>query len=967
MIPALCGGPSMEPSAPRLASIFRFGLFQADASRGTLARQGSPVKIQDQPFRVLVMLLQRPGDVITREELRQSLWPEGTYVDFDGSLNVTLKKLRAALDDDSDNPRFIETVPRRGYRFIAPVAVEKVELPAPSNGVELPNPADLGSDAKAPALPETRGAPPRGLVYGASAVVLLVLAGLAWYLRYDFSRTKTSTDPTASAVPVLRESVAVLGLRNLSGKVDDAWLATAFSEMLSTELAAGERLRLVSGEDVANLRQSLSWSQTDTLGQDTAARIGTALNSDLLVLGSYTHVGGAEQGQLRLDVRLQKAKSGEILAEIAETGSSQDLFQITSRVGARLRERLGVPGTAESDEAGVLASLPLDREAAQFYARGLVKLRDFDALAAKDLLEQAAKADPKFSLVHAMLARAWSQLGYEQKRKEEAKKAFDLSIDLPRIGKMQVEGDYYESLGNHEKAASTYGALFELFPDSVEFGLQLVSAQGMAGHSNQAMEAIARLRRLPAPASLDPRIDIAESRVAATKANSLALLESALSKASSQGKKLVYARASLEKCMQLLYGEHPDQAGPACKDGYNIYLAAGNKLGAADALRLMGDKQGAEGQVAQARATYQRALKILEGLGEHLKTATILNNMAIGFTNEGNLDRGEQLYRQAKFHFEQAGDKSNTGVALVNIADILYLRGHLPAAAKTYEQVLEIQASLDKGEPGYALYRLADLNLAEGHVQDAHRLAAQAIDSFRPRKFDLHGAMSEMGDILAAEGDLAGARQQYQGAMDIRQSLGRTGDVAESKASLGELAVEEGHPDQAEPLLRFALAELEKEQAGPDAASVYTVLSRALLMQRKLGEAREAAQRATALSRTSPDPALKLPVAIQNARIEAAGQKGMGHASLASAVQRLRSVIASARKLGYYQIECEARLAMAEAELKIDSAAGRSQLELLEKETHERGLEFLSHKAQLAASSQPSLPGRSLTTPWILP
>jgi DNA-binding winged helix-turn-helix (wHTH) protein len=106
--------------------IFRFGRFKADASRGTLSRGGLRVRLQEQPFRVLIWLLERSGEIITREELRQQLWPEGTYVDFDGSLNVILKKLRAALDDDSDNPRFIETVPRRGYRFIAPVTAERV-------------------------------------------------------------------------------------------------------------------------------------------------------------------------------------------------------------------------------------------------------------------------------------------------------------------------------------------------------------------------------------------------------------------------------------------------------------------------------------------------------------------------------------------------------------------------------------------------------------------------------------------------------------------------------------------------------------------------------------------------------------------------------------------------------------------------------------------------------------------------
>ena len=103
------------------ARVFGFGQFEADLTNNTLTRNGMRVKIQEQPFRVLILLLQARGDLVSREMLRQNLWPDGTHVDFDGSLNVILKKLRAALDDDADNPRFIETVPRRGYRFIAPI------------------------------------------------------------------------------------------------------------------------------------------------------------------------------------------------------------------------------------------------------------------------------------------------------------------------------------------------------------------------------------------------------------------------------------------------------------------------------------------------------------------------------------------------------------------------------------------------------------------------------------------------------------------------------------------------------------------------------------------------------------------------------------------------------------------------------------------------------------------------------
>jgi eukaryotic-like serine/threonine-protein kinase len=106
--------------------IYRFGVFRLDPDRGALVRKGLPVRLQGQPLRVLCQLLQHPGEIVTREELRQSLWPNGTYVEFDGSLNAALKRLRLALGDDSENPVFIETVPKHGYRFIAPVECEQL-------------------------------------------------------------------------------------------------------------------------------------------------------------------------------------------------------------------------------------------------------------------------------------------------------------------------------------------------------------------------------------------------------------------------------------------------------------------------------------------------------------------------------------------------------------------------------------------------------------------------------------------------------------------------------------------------------------------------------------------------------------------------------------------------------------------------------------------------------------------------
>ena len=942
-------------SAASSVPIFRFGVFEADVARHTLTRKGVRVKIQDQPFRTLILLLENPGEIVSRETLRRALWPEDTYVDFDGSLNVVLKKLRATIEDDSDNPRFIETVPRRGYRFIAPVSAERISPPvAVAETVAETASHSTGTQPAAMKNGEvSRWSPVHK--FAVAAVLLIVAIGVAWLPLHR--KQSIGLPLQANAEVPLRRSAAVLGFQNVSGRAGDAWLGTAFSEMLNTELAGGGKLRLVPGEQVGNLWVSAPWVQTGSLDPQTTARIGTALNSDVLILGSYTALGNSERSQLRLDVRLQDSKTGEILMESAETGDRENLFRVVSAIGSKLRSRLGIPQLDEPDQANVMASLPSDHEAARLYSLGLVKLREFDALAARDLLQQACNADPKFALSHAMLARAWSQLGYEQKRKEEAKKALDLSANLPRIDRMQVEGDYYSSLSNHDKAASSYRAMFALFPDNVEYGLQLAAAENAAGHAGQASQTIIQLRHLPPPASDDPRIDLLDARTGPTNDPArLVLIRSAIRKASTQEKKLVYAQARKEECLNLNYSDHPADAPAACEDSYNIYMSAGNRLGAADAVRLLGDNEGGRGQMETAIATYERALKILQELGEHYKTGAVLNNMAINFANRGKLDRAEELYRDAKSHFEQAGDKDNAAAAIGNIADILFLRGNLAGAEKLYQQAIDIETSLDHGSPGYFLFRLADLKLTEGRVPDAHRLAEQGIDAIRPNQGAygyLSEAMIELGAVLMAEAKLREAHQQYQSALDLVQKAGENGLVEESRAELAELAIEEGHPDQAESLIRPAIAEFEQEKSDPASAGGYTVLSRALQALGKLEEARTAAQHATLLSRTSSDPALRFPAAIQLARVEVASAEKSGtRASLQAAQTELNATIASTKRLGYYELECEARLAFGELQMDRNPAQGHSQLTTLVSEARHHGLELIARKAeQLIAAS----------------
>ena len=134
----ICNEEFMPQQAPG-AAILRFDIYSLDTRAGELFKSGRKIKLQEQPFQILTMLLEHPGELVTREELRQRLWPEDTFVDFDHSLNTAIKKLRRALCDEAGKPRFVETLPRRGYRFVGSV----VDHPSPSPLTSTSPPQDL--------------------------------------------------------------------------------------------------------------------------------------------------------------------------------------------------------------------------------------------------------------------------------------------------------------------------------------------------------------------------------------------------------------------------------------------------------------------------------------------------------------------------------------------------------------------------------------------------------------------------------------------------------------------------------------------------------------------------------------------------------------------------------------------------------------------------------------------------------
>src|SRR5262245_14836836 len=240
-----------------------FGAFEADLASGDLRKHGLRIKLRGRPFDVLCALVEQPGELVTREALRERLWAADTFVDFDHGLNAAVNKLREALGDAADNPRFIETVPRRGYRFIAPISALVATATADAPAAVAP---ETASPAPAPAEPMAPS-PAKRARWPAWVIAAAVVAALtAWGLRVA----------TMRPLPRGPQRVAVLPFRNLSGDPSQEYFVDGMTEALIAELAQVSSLRVISRTSVTPYKTT----------QKTLRQIANELGVDVVLEGS---------------------------------------------------------------------------------------------------------------------------------------------------------------------------------------------------------------------------------------------------------------------------------------------------------------------------------------------------------------------------------------------------------------------------------------------------------------------------------------------------------------------------------------------------------------------------------------------------------------------------------------------------------------------------------------------------------
>jgi len=443
------------------ARFARFGSFEVDLCERKLTKAGSRIHLQEQPFRILTLLLERQGELITREEIREYVWPQDTFVDFGAALNTATRKLREALNDSADNPRFVETVPRRGYRFVAPVAwapeIQAV-VPAESVASRLPHPW--------------------------LAALALILAGvlLAGYWHYR------RVDPRITS----EDTIVLADFVNKTGE-------TTFDDSLTTALNLSFRqspfFKVLSDSEVATTLQRMTRPAGTRLTAEVARELCQRAASKAYLVGSISTMGS----EYVLALKAVNCQNGDTLAsEQSIAASPENILNALDDAASRLRHELG-----ESLASVEKFNVPLARattssfEALKGYSQGLKAFSEKGPSAALAYFQRVLDLDPNFAADYRALGLAYSGLGEVDRARQYFSKAFQLRDHVSEWEKLAITADYYLNVtGELDKATETYEQWIESYPrdDGPYSTLGIVYA--LQGQYEKASEITGRALRL---------------------------------------------------------------------------------------------------------------------------------------------------------------------------------------------------------------------------------------------------------------------------------------------------------------------------------------------------------------------------------------------------------------------------------------------------------------------------------------
>lgn len=490
--------------------VYRFGDVEVDCPRGVLRRSGREVVLRQQTFQVLLYLLERHGQLVTKEELVESIW-RGAAV-TDNALVQCVADIRRALGDDSRHPRFVKTFPKVGYRFIGPIEeispaqtafVEIEEITAVEVEFERETVTEThGRDAQAEALTRHDGAAARrfalaprtpasrglSVALACAGALALTLAGI---LAYKFTRqpeqdTRRADAPVLPQVPGKR-SLAVMYFENQSRSAELDWLREGLSDMLITDLSRSANLSVLGREQLRPLLERAGRDPHGSLRPEHALDAARGIPVETIALGSFAHL----DGRLRVDVKLYDARTGEMqAAEHVVAERPGEIFSAVDLLSLKLAARLGVPSTGQNTGAGLAGVMTDNLEAYRLYSLAVENAHRMKNAEAVELLERAVALDPQFAMAHARIGYAYTVTwDYADKAKPHLERAFRLSDRLTEKDRLYIAAWYSIASLDSEGAIRSFREIIAKYPLEIEAHLRLARLLRGEGRMEEAVEA----------------------------------------------------------------------------------------------------------------------------------------------------------------------------------------------------------------------------------------------------------------------------------------------------------------------------------------------------------------------------------------------------------------------------------------------------------------------------------------------
>ena len=478
---ATLAGVDMPTSAPH-ARPLRFDNFELDVRAGELRKRGIRLRLHGQPLQVLAALLSRAGDVVTREELRAEIWTADTFVDFDHSLHNAIARLREVLGDSAETPRYIETLPRRGYRFIAPVE-SSVESPAVSELALDPSHTAPSAPPREVPVASVRRTPRAFLAAGFMTLVVVVLA--VWLAR-------TGSPPISATRPL--NSIAVLPLENLSGDPSEEFFADGMTDQLITDLAKVHSLRVISRTSVMQYKGA----------KKPLPEIARELNVDAIVEGSVIRSGE----RVRVTAQLVRASTDQHLWAETYDRDRGDVLELQGDVAESIAQQVRAQLTPQQ-QAQLRSTHVVDPAAYDAYLKGRLYFTNESSKPeslkkAQQNFAESIQKDPNFALAYAGLADSYVYLAFDGVLPQEtayrsAKAALAKAVQLD-----DTIGEAHDTLGvvswrfdwNWDAADREFNRAIALAPSYSCAHEDRAIFLGFVGRRDEALAEIAQIDQL---------------------------------------------------------------------------------------------------------------------------------------------------------------------------------------------------------------------------------------------------------------------------------------------------------------------------------------------------------------------------------------------------------------------------------------------------------------------------------------